>query len=139
MDTNIPGADYTIVLGGKVSLPAFIRNCLFCRGMLGMDRKGMTMRQHRSTSDVLLRLPAVKVQTGLGRTAIYKGMKDGRFPRQRKITARSTGWSADAIQKWIKARPALKEQTCKSRREDITPFDDPHFSGFGGRRRVSIK
>lgn len=60
------------------------------------------------TSDVLLRLPAVKAKTGLGRTAIYKGMKDGTFPRQRKITGRSVGWSADAIQKWIKARPAVK-------------------------------
>jgi len=60
-------------------------------------------------SDAILRLPAVKAKTGLGRSAIYDGMDQGTFPRQRKIGARAVGWSAAAIQKWIDARPRAKE------------------------------
>jgi len=33
----------------------------------------------------ILRLPAVKTATGLGRTKIYELMKEGRFPKARRI------------------------------------------------------
>ena len=55
--------------------------------------------------DVLLRLPAVKAKTGLGRSTIYADMKKGVFPQPRRISARCVAWSSAAIQQWIDARP----------------------------------
>jgi prophage regulatory protein len=63
----------------------------------------------QSTSDKILRLPAVKAATGLGRSAIYDGMDKGTFPKQRKIGARAVGWYASAVQQWIDARPPTRE------------------------------
>ncbi|WP_036517513.1 helix-turn-helix transcriptional regulator [Nevskia soli] len=58
--------------------------------------------------DVLLRLPAVKAKTGLGRSTIYADMKKGVFPQPRRISARCVAWSSTAIQQWIDARPNTK-------------------------------
>ena len=58
--------------------------------------------------DTLLRLPAVQARTGLCRTAIYEGMNNGTFPRQRKLSTRAVAWSAAAIQHWINTRPYAK-------------------------------
>ena len=55
--------------------------------------------------DVLLRLPAVKAKTGLGRSTIYADMKKGVFPQPRRISARCVAWSSAAIQQWMDARP----------------------------------
>ena len=62
-----------------------------------------------ATVDTLLRPPAVKARTGLCRTAIYEGMNNGTFPRQRKLSARAVAWSAAAIQQWISTRPYAKD------------------------------
>jgi prophage regulatory protein len=49
----------------------------------------------------LLRLSAVKEQTGLSRSAIYA---DPDFPRPVKIGARSVAWVEEEIANWIAAR-----------------------------------
>ena len=58
--------------------------------------------------DVLLRLPAVKAKTGLGRSTIYADMKKGVFPQPRRISARCVAWSSAAIQQWMDARPKIR-------------------------------
>lgn len=40
----------------------------------------------------ILRRPQVEERTGLSRSAIYRLMDAGDFPRQRRITARAVGW-----------------------------------------------
>jgi prophage regulatory protein len=40
----------------------------------------------------LLRLPEVIEITGLGRDTIYRYIREGRFPRQRRISERASGW-----------------------------------------------
>ncbi|MGB6212072.1 AlpA family phage regulatory protein [Pseudomonas mandelii] len=50
----------------------------------------------------ILRLPAVKSATGLGRTKIYDLMKEGRFPKARRIArANVVGWDSLEIEAWI--------------------------------------
>lgn len=50
----------------------------------------------------ILRLPAVKVATGFGRTKIYDLMKEGRFPKARRIAgAHAVGWDSLEIEAWI--------------------------------------
>lgn len=56
----------------------------------------------------LLRLPAVLQMTGLGRDSVYRLAREGRFPRPRKITERSSAWRADEIQAWIDSRPVAQ-------------------------------
>lgn len=55
-------------------------------------------------TDYMLRLPAVKHTTGLGRTTIYEMAKSGTFPKPVKISARAVGWSSQAIQDWLTQR-----------------------------------
>lgn len=50
----------------------------------------------------ILRLPAVKTATGLGRTKIYALMKEGRFPKARRIAGGpSVGWDSQEVEAWI--------------------------------------
>lgn len=56
------------------------------------------------TPDRLLRLPAVIEMVGFRRDAIYTHMRQGKFPRQRKI-GRSSAWLESEIIEWIRSRP----------------------------------
>ncbi|MCY1311475.1 Prophage CP4-57 regulatory protein (AlpA) [compost metagenome] len=50
----------------------------------------------------IMRLPAVKDATGLGRTVIYDLMKEGRFPKCHRIAgAHIVGWDSLEIEAWI--------------------------------------
>lgn len=50
----------------------------------------------------ILRLPAVKAATGLGRTKIYELMRVGRFPKAHKIAGSNVvGWDSREIEVWV--------------------------------------
>jgi len=51
-----------------------------------------------------LRLPEVKHQVGIGRTAIYQKIKSGEFPAPISLGPRAVGWTSDSIENWIEAR-----------------------------------
>ncbi|MDR3428219.1 AlpA family phage regulatory protein [Silvimonas sp.] len=50
------------------------------------------------------RLPSVMERTGYRRSSIYQMMKDGSFPKCRKLGPRAVGWDPDLIDAWIEAR-----------------------------------
>jgi prophage regulatory protein len=53
----------------------------------------------------ILRLPAVKQQTGLSRSTLYKLVSLGRFPKQIDLGGgRAVGWLESDVQAWIKSR-----------------------------------
>ena len=52
----------------------------------------------------LLRLPEVKEKVGLSRTAIYKLIAEGQFPRQVCIIPRTVAWCQDDLEAWIEQR-----------------------------------
>ena len=52
----------------------------------------------------LLRLPEVIEITGLGRDTIYRHIREDRFPRQRRIGERASGWREDEIRAWVDSR-----------------------------------
>lgn len=64
-----------------------------------------------STHTRLLRLPAVKAMTGLGRDSIYRLAREDRFPKPRKLTERSSAWREDEVLAWIESRPAYQPAT----------------------------
>ena len=49
----------------------------------------------------LIRLETVKEMTTLSVSTIYREMKKGQFPRQIKISERSTRWVLDEIFEWM--------------------------------------
>ena len=54
----------------------------------------------------ILRLPVVKENTGLSRSAIYARISEGSFPKQISLGGRAVGWLESDIQNWIKQRLA---------------------------------
>jgi prophage regulatory protein len=55
-------------------------------------------------NDSLLRFKDVQRKTGLSRTTIWRLERDGNFPKHISISARATGWSANAVEGWIAER-----------------------------------
>lgn len=61
--------------------------------------KGVNMSQ------VILRLPQVKIRTGISRSSIYLAIKQGTFPSPIQLSIRSVGWLESDISNWINQRP----------------------------------
>lgn len=58
---------------------------------------------------VLERLNLVSQRTGRSRSAIYRDVELGIFPKPVKIGARAVAWNSDEIDAWIEARLAERE------------------------------
>ncbi|HGL6719987.1 AlpA family phage regulatory protein [Burkholderia contaminans] len=54
------------------------------------------------TNERLLRLPTVIDMVGLGKTTIYEMMKEGSFPRPRRVRNLSL-WVETEVQAWIRS------------------------------------
>jgi prophage regulatory protein len=52
----------------------------------------------------ILRRPEVELRTGLGRSAIYLAISEGKFPRPIKLGERAVGWPESIINKWIETK-----------------------------------
>jgi prophage regulatory protein len=63
----------------------------------------------------LLRLKATKDKTGLGRDSIYRGGRDGWFPKPIKISERATGWLESEVDAWIESRVAASRSNANGK------------------------
>jgi len=63
-----------------------------------------------SVSDSILRVRQVMAACGKSRSAIYKDMQRGLFPRQIKITGRASGWSRNEIEAWLEQRKRARDE-----------------------------
>jgi prophage regulatory protein len=54
--------------------------------------------------NAILRLPAVKIKTGLGRSTIYSLISRGDFPKPISLGPRSIGFLEHEIDAWVSAR-----------------------------------
>ena len=61
----------------------------------------MTMIGRIEAVDRLLNLHEVKAAVGLGKSMIYRKMRDGTFPQSCKAGGCSTRWSEREVQDWI--------------------------------------
>jgi prophage regulatory protein len=59
----------------------------------------------------LIRLETVKEMTTLSVSTIYRLMKKGQFPKQIKITERSTRWSESEVLNYINEKFKLREES----------------------------
>ena len=52
----------------------------------------------------ILRLPKVKVRTGLSRSTIYLRISEGTFPSPIRLGSRAVGWLESEIDNWLEER-----------------------------------
>jgi len=57
-------------------------------------------------SNRVLRMPAVKDLTGLGKSTIYALMTKGEFPNPVKLTSKAVGWREGEVITWLQDREA---------------------------------
>ena len=55
----------------------------------------------RQRFERLLRLPEVKMRTGLSRSTIYGKIANARFPPPKKLGAKMVGWYQSDVDAWI--------------------------------------
>ena len=49
----------------------------------------------------VLRIPDVCAVTKLGKSTVWRMVKEGRFPAPHKISARVTAWTALSVKAWL--------------------------------------
>lgn len=54
----------------------------------------------------ILRLPTVKVRTGLSRSTIYLRMSNGEFPLSISLGGRAVGWLEADVNDWLESKIA---------------------------------
>ena len=77
----------------------------------------MTTSNTSYSSDALLRLSDVRAITGMGKTLIYRLIKNNQFPRQiHPAGARMSTWRKSEIETWIdeQARTCREAPECVS-------------------------
>ncbi len=57
----------------------------------------------------ILRLPATMAKCGLRRDSIYRGGRDGWFPKPVKLSERASGWFEDEIDAFLERRAAERD------------------------------
>ena len=62
-------------------------------------------------TDTILRLPAVKTNTGLSRSTIYLRVAQGEFPQPVSLGGRAVGWPASEVAALNAARIAGKSNS----------------------------
>ena len=58
----------------------------------------------RECTDNILRLPEVRMVTGLSRSSIYAMEGSNLFPRRLKLGMRSVGWLESEVRAWVALR-----------------------------------
>lgn len=53
---------------------------------------------------IILRLPIVKIRTGLSRSSIYLRMANGEFPASVSLGGRAVGWLEEDINNWLEEK-----------------------------------
>jgi prophage regulatory protein len=51
-----------------------------------------------------IRTQQVIQTTGLGRTTIFRAVKEGRFPKPIKLSERAIGWLESDVRAWLESR-----------------------------------
>jgi len=62
----------------------------------------------------ILRLPEVKLRTGLSKSSIYNGIANGTFVQRIRLSRHCVGWDEQSIDMWIEQRMAATQVSCTS-------------------------
>ena len=59
----------------------------------------------------ILRLPEIKLLTGLSRSSIYNYIATEAFPEPVRLGPRAVGWLETEVEKWVAARAKLRARS----------------------------
>ena len=72
------------------------------------DRTRNVARPERDPDDVILRMPAIVRITGMGKSTVWKTLKeDPEFPRPVRLGKRSVGIWRSELFRWLRNRPRI--------------------------------
>lgn len=57
--------------------------------------------------DRYIRIKELATMLGIGRSSIYRLMEENKFPKQIKLTERTSVWRMSVINDWIKSREKI--------------------------------
>ncbi|WP_029406845.1 AlpA family transcriptional regulator [Thiomicrorhabdus sp. Milos-T2] len=60
---------------------------------------------------MILKINEVVQKCNLSRATIYKKVKEGTFPKQIKLSERSSGWLESEVNDWIESRVKEREES----------------------------
>lgn len=55
-------------------------------------------------ADRYVRIKELSDMLGIGKSTIYRSIKDGKFPKQIKLTERTSVWRLSEVNDWIEER-----------------------------------
>lgn len=58
---------------------------------------------------MILRRPEVVAATGLSYTSLFRLMREGRFPRPIRLSAKAAGWVRSEVETWLQERVAERD------------------------------
>ena len=75
----------------------------------------------------LLRIDTVAARLGLSRSQVWRMVKEGRFPKPRRLSTRAVAWLEPEVSAWIGARPVFDgpRQPAPRRRPYTRPPGSP--------------
>ncbi len=59
--------------------------------------------------NIILRLPTVKLRTGLSRSSIYLRISKGEFPSSISLGGRAVGWLEADVNDWLELKIAARK------------------------------
>ena len=60
-------------------------------------------------TNILIKLPAVKELTTFSSATIYRLISEGEFPKQIKLSERSSAWSLEEVYSWIEEKKDARD------------------------------
>jgi prophage regulatory protein len=66
--------------------------------------RAASVSESTATDDELWNVRTITAKTGLARSTIYAYIKQGLFPRQRRLGPGRVGWRATEVRSWIASR-----------------------------------
>jgi prophage regulatory protein len=66
------------------------------------------MAEQIQTALTILRRNQVEARVGLRRSTIYQAIAEGTFPAPVRLGARSVGWLAHEVERWLADRVAMR-------------------------------
>ena len=66
-------------------------------------------------NNILIKLPAVKELTTFSSATIYRLISEGEFPKQIKLSERSSAWSLEEVYSWIEEKKDARDggESCR--------------------------
>lgn len=74
-------------------------------GMEDLFDRPTGVQANTVTDDEFWNARAITIKTGLARATLYRYIKNGQFPRQRRLGPRRVGWLASEVRVWMTTRP----------------------------------